>query len=281
MKAHIQAPARPGRARYLPLLLATLALCGPALAADEPSRATWKDLQASVFSNHEIASHGIVTLDAPYRAEDAAIVPMTIHLNLPAGDTRYVRKITLTIDENPSPVAAVITLGPTSGISRIETRVRVNSYTYVHAVAELSDGSMEMAEKYVKAAGGCSAPATKNQDEAMASLGKMKFRQFPAATGTNGISSLREAQLLVRHPNNSGLQMDQVTRNYVPARFINDLEIMQGKDLVLKVEGGISLSEDPTIRFNYRPNGAAEFSATVIDTDKAEFHDHWAVENGS
>ena len=41
----------------------------------------------------------VLAIDAPYRAEDAAIVPITIRTLLPAGDGRQVRRITLVIDE--------------------------------------------------------------------------------------------------------------------------------------------------------------------------------------
>ena len=48
----------------------------------------------------------------------------------------------------------------------ISTRVRVDSYTNVHAVAELSDGTLHVTKTFVKASGDCSAPAAKNADEA-------------------------------------------------------------------------------------------------------------------
>ena len=84
------------------------------------------------------------------------------------------------IDENPAPVAATFTLGPNTGIAIIATRVRVDTYTNVHAVAELSDGSSACAKTFVKASGGCSAPAAKNADEAKVGLGQLRFRQFAA-----------------------------------------------------------------------------------------------------
>ena len=70
------------------------------------------------------------------------------------------------IDQNPAPMAAKFELGPDAKVSEISTRVRVNNYTDVHAVAELSDGKLYMIKTYVKASGGCSAPAAKNADEA-------------------------------------------------------------------------------------------------------------------
>ena len=240
-----------------------------ARAADD----TWAELKPDIFGDRPLIENtGVIALEAPYRAEDAALVPMTLSIDTAKLNGAKVKAITLVIDENPAPLAAVFRLGETSGVTKISTRVRVNAYTKVHAVAETSDGKLHVVEKFVKASGGCSAPAGKDPAEALANLGKMKLRQFAAASGK------REAQLMLRHPNNSGFQMDQVTRLYVPARFVRDLTVRQGDDLLLKVEGGISLSEDPNIRFDYLPNGSATFTVEAIDTDDAAFSAQFPVD---
>jgi sulfur-oxidizing protein SoxY len=83
--------------------------------------------------------------------------------------------------------------------------------------------------------------------------------------------------LMIRHPNYSGMQMDQVSRLYVPAHFVSTVRIWQGDDLLLQVESGISISENPEFRFDYRPNGAAEFRAEVEDNAGGSFKDSWSV----
>jgi sulfur-oxidizing protein SoxY len=219
----------------------------------------------------------VVSLEAPYRAEDAALVPITVRMALPASDTRHIAKLSIVIDKNPVPLAAQFELGPNAGVDTISTRVRVNEYTKIHIVAETSDGKLYVTEKFVKAAGGCSAPAMKNQDEAMASMGRLRFRQFAVPVGA-GQSGLREAQIMIRHPNHSGFQRDQLTNLYIPARFINDIVLKQGSDLIFRATGGISLSEDPNIRFNFRYNGAASFTADFVDTEDMKFHGEWPAE---
>jgi sulfur-oxidizing protein SoxY len=64
----------------------------------------------------------------------------------------------------------------------------------------------------------------------------------------------------------------------VPPFFIDKLQIWQGDDLVMSMDGGIAISEDPNIRFNYRPNGAAGFRAEAVDTSKNLFKDQWSIE---
>src|SRR6202045_1494324 len=241
---------------------------------DRPSEETWNSIKGDIFKGRPILDgSGRVILDAPRRAEDAAVVPIGMGVNLTGDDKRTLQSLTLVIDENPAPVAGTFTIGPHSGVTSISTRVRVNSYSYVRVVAELSDGQLYGVKAYVKASGGCSAPASSNSDATKAMLGQMKFRAFRPESDT-----LPEAQIMLRHPQNSGLQMDQLTRLYVPPFFIENLKIWQGDDLVMAMEGGIAISEDPNIRFNYRPNGAPNFRAEAIDTGKDQFKDEWPIE---
>jgi sulfur-oxidizing protein SoxY len=247
---------------------------GPAVAA-EPAD-PWPELARDIFSGRQIADGAdLIAIDMPYRAEDAAIVPVTLRATLPPGDTRTVKTITLVIDQNPAPVAAAFEVG--AGVTMISTRVRVDSYTNVHAVAELSDGKLYASATFVKASGGCSAPTTKNAEQADAKLGQMRFRQF-AKRGEGPASGPREAQIMIRHPNNSGLQRDQVTLLYIPIFFIKELRVRQGDQLVLAMEGGISISEDPNIRFSYLPNGATTFRVEAVDTSGHVFTGEWPVE---
>jgi sulfur-oxidizing protein SoxY len=238
----------------------------------------WPDLARDIFKGRELADGvGLIAIDMPYRAEDAAIVPVTLRVTLPAEDARTVRAITLVIGQNPAPVAATFQIG--TKVTMISTRVRIDSYTNVHAVAELSDGKLYVATTFVKASGGCSAPTAKNADQAGANLGQMRFRQF-AKSGDGPASGLREAQIMIRHPNNSGLQRDQVTLLYVPAFFVRNLRVWQGDQLVFAMEGGISISEDPNIRFSYLPNGASTFRVEATDTGGHIFKGEWPAEPG-
>jgi sulfur-oxidizing protein SoxY len=244
-------------------------LPGTAAEPDDP----WPGLARDIFKSRPLADGaGLLSIEMPSRAEDAAIVPVTLHTTLPPGETRTVKSITLVIDQNPSPVAATFTVG--AGVSMISTRVRVNSYTNVHAVAELSDGALYAVQTYVKASGGCSAPAAKDTQEAKANLGLMRFRQF-AVPKPMPASTPREAQIMIRHPNNSGLQMDQLTHLYVPLFIVDGLRVWQGDELLLAMDGGISISEDPNIRFAYRPNGATVFRAEARDTEGHVFRGEW------
>jgi sulfur-oxidizing protein SoxY len=82
---------------------------------------------------------------------------------------------------------------------------------------------------------------------------------------------LREAQIMIRHPNINGLQMDPVTRAYTPARFVKTMTVNRGEDLVFRVETSISISSDPHYRFTYANTKNNELDVVAIDTDETEF----------
>lgn len=250
---------------------AALFAVGGLLALNAPARAEyediWPDLKSSVFGATDIASEdGVITLEAPVRAEDAALVPITIRL--PAGMASTVKKVTLVADKNPAPVAASFTFGDGAGEGErmISTRIRINRYTFLRAVAETADGKLHMAVKFVKAAGGCSAPFGKDYETALEGLGTTKVKSVPAT-----IAGTHEAQVMIRHPSFTGMQLDPVTRVTPPARFVETLEVTSGGKVVFSMEGGISISEDPNFRFTYTPGGNGEIVAKGKDTAGAEF----------
>jgi sulfur-oxidizing protein SoxY len=260
----------------------TAALAQTPSPATSPSKSSeppelWTSLARDIFKEPLLADGGdIVALQMPVQYYQSSAVPVTIRLEKPA---TTIRKVTLVIDQNPAPVAAVISIGPQSGLTMISTYVRIDNYTDVHLVAERLDGSLHDVKRFVQAAGGCSAQSAKNFDDIAASMGNMKFHEIIA--GDVASTRRREAQIAIRHPNFSGMQMNHSTGEYIPARFIDRLVVKQGEDLVFEINGGISMSEDPDLRFTYLPNGAKTLSVEVHDTDGANWKMQFPIADAS
>ena len=60
-----------------------------------------------------------------------------------------------------------------------------------------------------------------------------------------------------------------------PPHFVKSVRIRQGQDLLLSIESGISISENPSFRFDFRPNGATTFSAEMEDSEGRSFRQEW------
>lgn len=240
----------------------------------------WAILKESLFSNRKVNENAedILSISAPFRAEDAAVVPISIKSKIDQGKKRFIKKLYLLIDKNPTPVAGVFTLSPDAGKADIETRVRLEEYTHVRAVAELNDGSLHMVSKYVRASGGCSAPAGKDQKAALARMGKMRFR----VSSKVKLGEPTLAQVMVSHPNFSGMQMDQVTRLYVPALFVRKIQVKQGGKTLLTADLDFAISENPNIRFYFVPTNKKELlRAEVLDSTDKKFFKDLSVTAGS
>ncbi|MGH8743917.1 MAG: quinoprotein dehydrogenase-associated SoxYZ-like carrier [Burkholderiales bacterium] len=270
--------------RWLRLALAVTMACFATLApsADpdpDPNQSPiWAKVKQSLFENRSIdtAANDMVTLEAPWRAEDAATVPIAIKSRIPQSPGKYVERIYLIIDKNPSPIAAIFHFTPESGRADIDTRVRIEEYTHVRAIAEMNDGKLYMATRYIRASGGCSAPAGKDLEAALARLGKMKFR----LDNDIALNQPNLAQLMISHPNNSGLQMDQLTRLYVPARYVKKIDVTYNDKLVLSAEVDFSISENPNFRFYFTPRRPGELKAQVIDSNELKFNSQIEIRPG-
>ena len=263
------------------ILALGMALCAlsPAWAEeDEAARAArWGELKQAVFGDRVVADGaGVIALDAPARALDAALVPISITVDGAAA--AKVRAIHVLVDGNPSPMAGVFHFGPAGDPRSLKLRVRVDQYTLMHAVAEMEDGRLFAAERFVKAAGGCSAPMGKDMQAAMSRMGQMRLRLEGDAAVLEGRPAI--AHLLISHPNNNGMQMDQVSRNYIPARYIQEVRVSYGDAVVMRVEADISLSEDPAITFGFVPRGPGPMRVEVQDSTEASFRGEFDLPAG-
>jgi sulfur-oxidizing protein SoxY len=234
---------------------------------DAAARASrWQALQQALFPVRSLHDGtGIVKLDAPPRALDAALVPVGIDLT----GVKPVKGVYLVIDGNPSPLAAHFTFGPKADPRNLKLRVRVDQYTDMHAIAESQDGRLFVATKFVKASGGCSAPAGSDDTAALADIGRMKLHLI----GDFAAGKPEQAVLMVRHPNFNGMQMNQITRYYTPPRFIRTIDATYEGGSIFHLDSDISMSTDPVITFGFVPQAKGQLKIVVRDSKDVTF-DH-------
>lgn len=256
-----------------------IALAGvsPAFATDTQSPVdVWQSLlRPKYFPEREIIEDdAVIELKTPYRSEDAAFTPVTITARFPQTPERYIQRIHVIVDNNPEPLAGTFDMTPALGRADLALRLRIDNYTNVRAIAVLNTGEHHMVVNFVKAQGGCSAPLGSDFAKAMERIGTMNFR----TVGKRNPDNTLVGQLMLSHPNVTGMQKDQKTQLIRPAHYVKTIRLYYNEQLIMTAETGISISEDPSFRFFFRPDQAGEFRADVVDSKGMEWSHRFKVD---
>ena len=234
-------------------------------AAHDDLSPEWERLAAKLFPGKRLQAGGsVVQLTAPLRAAYGASVPVKVVSKLAQSPSLYVRRVHIVVDKNPSPIAAVLDLTTEMGQADFETRLRVDEYCHVRVVIELSNGELHTDSRFVKTSGGCSAPPNR---DALHLLGKTMFK-LPAGVAMNAPTA---ADVTVIHPNDTGFELNNVTVMFIPPHFVRSIKVSYAGKKIFDADLDFSLSENPTLRFNFVPHGPGELRAEATDSKDAQF----------
>ncbi|PXW95587.1 sulfur-oxidizing protein SoxY [Sphaerotilus hippei] len=237
---------------------------------DAQQRPIWLKVRRELFGDRPIQPAGdeLLRLELPRRAGDPAFVPLVIRIPPAQAAGRLVRRLWLLIDENPSPIAAIVTPTLASGRADLETRVRVDAYSWVRVVIEIGPddpgaaSELHAVQRFVKASGGCSAAAAADAEQARRTLGQMRL-QLPARLVAGQPALLRWQ---ISHPNHSGLAMDPLSRQFTPAHWVRQVLFSDSDRPLLSADVDFSLSENPRLDLHFVPRERGLLQVRVEDS---------------
>ena len=243
-----------------------LSLCGSSFAVSDgqtPSSGAWEYLQQQFYPDRSIGllDESYMGLEAPANTPDAAATPLTLRF----GDAAvgHIKQIRVIIDNNPSPLAATFDVASDARVAEIGMRVRIDRFTSVRAIAETTDGKFEMRSTWVNASGGCSTPPSAMT---AGTLGDIRLRPSP---------DTRSMLISIRHPNNSGFQIDPRSGEPIPSHYVSHIRFSTDGRTLLEADTGISLSENPTLRIASDRALPAPIVVDIVDSKEAHFNASW------
>lgn len=226
----------------------------------------WKEMKAAYFPNVTIEESDAIQISAPARAENGAQVPFSFRIDYPMTESKFIKSVSVIAGANPVPIVAIYRFTPNSGKAELNTRIRLEVDSFVHVVAETSEGKFLMNKIPIRAAGGCGGTIGGDEQAIREAAGRMKLAVKPTSD-----DSIKEARLLIKHPMNTGLQRDLVSQGFRPAFFVNKIVATYNDQVVFDADTFIGVSEDPNLLFPFRAAQPGVLSVVIKDNEGKEF----------
>ena len=231
---------------------------------EECREARWTDLKQALFEDIDLKSgEGIIELSTPERAPDGAFVPISFKTHKLKDQEDIISKIHLVIDMNPAPYSGTFKFATDIDQIELATRIRLDAYSKVRVIAETKKGDYFMAANFVRGSGGCSAPPLGDMDEMLTNAGKMKIK----VKNIEEKDGIAEAKIMISHPQFNGLQANPETTEMIQAYYVENIEVTYNDKIVMALKSDISISQDPTFRFNFPIGDGGDLKVTAKDTD--------------
>jgi sulfur-oxidizing protein SoxY len=108
-------------------------------------------------------------------------------------------------------------------------------------------------------------------------IGQMQLSDLTNDDIAAATQLLRRTQLDIKHPRNTGLQMNELTMTFIALRLNSRIEVRQGDQVICTMDGGMTFSENPRIAFDYQVNGAERLRVRAEDTRHAVWEQSFPI----
>ena len=237
----------------LKVLVFSVYVCLSLTTRAAPNPELWPYIQERMFDDKEIIEADFIRISGPKRASSGAQVPVNIQLAEKQGIE--IKKIFLIVDGNPVQHAATYELTKATQSLNLSTRIRMETDSFVRVVGESTDGKFYMSKVAMRASSGCSGYMDSADPQHTADLGKILLKS----------TKDRYVTTRIKHPNFTGLMKDSINGWYVPEWYVNDVAFSFNGEKILVVKSGISIRQDPYIKFNFPAKRSGKM--TVLATD--------------
>lgn len=205
------------------------AAAAPSPATDPLDSARWTDMRREFFRDARVEFDRRVRVVAPPVAED----PLNVPVSVDASALPDVREVLVFADFNP--IVQALRFMPEAAAATLGFRLKLQQSTPVRAAARTADGVWHVGGTWVTTTGGgCTLPSTGSASpEWQQRLNEVSARVWPLVRGGERV------RLRVIHPMDTGLAAS------VPLFHIEELELREGSRMLMRIEPGAPVAENP------------------------------------
>ena len=211
-------------------------------------------------------------------------VPITIEMSHPMEPGHHITRVTVVNERDPVPLKGVFELTPASGLACLAFQARIDegaSEVAVTAECSLHGAWTTTATvRVADGAGGCSDPAATTARALSTEILPPRLR-LPGLVRTGRVrpDEVLEAQLLMRHPNRTGLARRDGRFVAESEPFhLREMEVVYRDARVSRFLFTSALSDDPLITFRVRAGQGGVLRAVLGNTRGQRFEAQARVE---
>ena len=204
-------------------------------------------------------------------------VPITIEMGHPMEPGHHIIRVTVVNERDPVPLKGVFELTPASGLAHLAFQARIDegaSEVAVTAECNLHGAWTTTATvRVADGAGGCSDPAATTSRALSTEILPPRLR-LPGLVRTGRVrpDEVLEAQLLMRHPNRTGLARRDGRFVAESEPFhLREMEVVYRDARVSRFLFTSALSDDPLITFRVRAGQGGVLRAVLGNTRGQRF----------
>jgi desulfoferrodoxin (superoxide reductase-like protein) len=204
-------------------------------------------------------------------------VPITIEMSHPMEPGHHITRVTVVNERDPVPLKGIFELTPITGLVHLGFQARIDEGVSEVAVtaecnlhgAWTTTGTVRVAD----GAGGCSDPSPSRARSGSTEILPPRLR-LPGLVRAGRVRAgeVLEAQLLMRHPNRTGLvRRDGKFVAESEPFHLRELEVFYGEMRASRFLFTSALSDDPLITFRVRAGQGGLLRALLVNTRGQRF----------
>jgi sulfur-oxidizing protein SoxY len=205
---------------------------------------------------------GPVVIDMPDYSDSGKSVPLTLSVPVSLDNQDYPEVIGVYADRNPRPRIAKVFFSPLCSEAKFSTRIRINAYQNIVAVAKMKSGKLYKASRKVDVTyGACEEAIASNQfPEGWQPSIKVAV---PEAVQANGIIEIRT---IIGHPMETGLRRN-ASGVIVPVRIVEWFRCYINEKIAFSVNLEPAIAANPYFSFLVKIAESSMIRFEWVDTN--------------
>ena len=208
-----------------------------------------------------------ITIEVPDHVDSGNSVPLTVRLNSAMTAEDFPRVVHVLAHSNPNPQIVSAWFLPEGGQAAFSTRIRLERSQKITAVAQMNDGRLMRADRYIDITLGACADDSSGSPQDIDSFRPQTRVYAPEHARPGEIIPVRA---IISHPMETGLRLDELD-NWVRQRIVSRFACSFNGQPLFRARLYPAVSANPFFQFHARAQTSGVLDFEWYDTQDLTF----------